>query len=195
MQVQPVDHTPEIEPLRFRTGAKMLARLGSEQLRDDITAVTELVKNAYDADATKVVLELRDTVEGQRLLIEDDGASMTREDLDSKWAFLATENKIREDRSPIFKRRRLGQKGRWAVRDGITPNPGLSLKSFSPATRISRERAWQESRPRAQMLRPREAQDGTQVHLRVWRPAAKSTSANRARCAGPRARREWPESC
>lgn len=97
--------------LRFRTGAAILTRLGSEQLRDEITALMELVKNAYDADATLVVLELRDTEEGQRLLIQDNGSGMTLEDLNSNWAFLATENKLRADRSPVFQRRRLGQKG------------------------------------------------------------------------------------
>ncbi len=40
--------------LRFRTGAAMPARLGAEQLKDEITAVIELVKNAYDADASLV---------------------------------------------------------------------------------------------------------------------------------------------
>lgn len=97
--------------LRFRTGAAMLARLGSEQLKDEITAVIELVKNAYDADATTVRVELRNTEEGQSLRIKDNGTGMTEEDLHSKWAFLATENKLREDRSPQFRRKRLGQKG------------------------------------------------------------------------------------
>ncbi len=99
------------EMLRFRTGAAMLARLGSEQLRDEITAVIELVKNAYDADATSVRVELRGTEEGQALRIQDDGTGMTEDDLHSKWAFLATENKLREDRSPLSRRKRLGQKG------------------------------------------------------------------------------------
>ena len=36
---------------------------------------------------------------------------MTSEDLRDKWAWLATENKLREDRSPAFRRPRLGQKG------------------------------------------------------------------------------------
>ena len=97
--------------LRFRTGAAMLARLGSEQLKDEITAVIELVKNAYDADATTVRVELRDTDDGQSLRIQDNGTGMTEEDLHSKWAFLATENKLQEDRSPQFRRKRLGQKG------------------------------------------------------------------------------------
>jgi len=97
--------------LRFRTGAAMLARLGSEQLKDELTAVIELVKNAYDADATQVRFQIEDASDGQRLIIEDDGAGMSIEELHSKWAFLATENKVQEDRSPQFQRRRLGQKG------------------------------------------------------------------------------------
>lgn len=99
------------DSLRFRTGAAMLTRLGSEQLKDEITAVIELVKNSYDADATCVLLELRNVDGKQRIIIQDDGTGMSREDLHSKWAFLATENKVTEDRSRVFRRKRLGQKG------------------------------------------------------------------------------------
>jgi hypothetical protein len=97
--------------IRFRTGAAMPARLGAEQLKDEITAVIELVKNAYDADASRVVVELRDGEAGQSMTIQDDGTGMGVEDLGQKWAWLATENKIRDGRSPTLKRRRLGQKG------------------------------------------------------------------------------------
>lgn len=100
-----------LTPLRFRTGAAMLPRLGSEQLRDEITAVMELVKNAYDADADTVEVEIRQIQGGQMLIVQDNGTGMTSEELHSKWAFLATENKVREERSPGFQRRRLGQKG------------------------------------------------------------------------------------
>src|SRR6266704_5010455 len=102
---------PIEDSLRFRTGAAMLSRLGSEQLKDEITAVIELVKNSYDADATSVLLELRNVNAEQRLVIQDDGTGMSRDDLHAKWAFLATENKVTEDRSRVFLRKRLGQKG------------------------------------------------------------------------------------
>src|SRR5438874_396520 len=97
--------------LRFRTGAAMPARLGAEQLRDETTAVIELVKNAYDADATVVTVEFSESNGEQRLEIQDNGIGMTPDDLNSKWMWLATENKVREDRSPMLRRRRLGQKG------------------------------------------------------------------------------------
>jgi anti-sigma regulatory factor (Ser/Thr protein kinase) len=97
--------------LRFRTGAAMPSRLGSQQLRDEFTAVLELVKNSYDADATEVRVEFRDVEGNTQLLIQDNGSGMTLDDLHTKWAWLATENKLREDRSPIHSRPRLGQKG------------------------------------------------------------------------------------
>jgi len=101
----------DIKNLMFRTGAGILSRLGSQQLKDEITAAIELVKNAYDADATAVRIEFIEVERKKRLRIQDDGSGMTYEDLHNKWAFLATENKLQESRSPIFKRRRLGQKG------------------------------------------------------------------------------------
>jgi len=97
--------------LRFRTGAAMPSRLGSEQLRDDVTAVIELVKNAYDADARHVTVEFVELEGQQSIRVQDDGTGMTLDDLHSKWAFLATENKVHEERSRINRRRRLGQKG------------------------------------------------------------------------------------
>ena len=51
---QPNDRISQTESIRFRTGAGMPSRLGSQQLRDETTAVLELVKNLYDADATTV---------------------------------------------------------------------------------------------------------------------------------------------
>lgn len=97
--------------LHFRTGAALIARLGSQQLKDPFTAVIELVKNAYDADATVVTVEIREADGAQAIRVQDDGTGMTLDDLRNKWAYLATENKIREDRSPLYRRRRLGQKG------------------------------------------------------------------------------------
>jgi hypothetical protein len=119
--------------LKFRTGGAMLSRLGSEQLKDDITAVLELVKNSYDADATEVKVELRIIDSEMRLNIHDNGTGMTLEDLQNKWAWLATENKIKESRSPLFKRRRLGQKlGKLLVlRTSVTGNNRVKQIKFN----------------------------------------------------------------
>lgn len=105
------DQVDDVMVLRFRTGAAMPARLGAEQLKDEITAMIELVKNAYDADASHVLVEFRDGEAGQTITIQDNGSGMGLGDLQGKWAWLATENKIRDERSPRLMRRRLGQKG------------------------------------------------------------------------------------
>ena len=97
--------------LRWGVRGSIISRLGSEQLKDEITAVMELVKNAYDADAKFVKIEFIDSAGEKEIKIQDDGSGMTIEDLKTNWAFLATENKLREPRSPLLKRRRLGQKG------------------------------------------------------------------------------------
>ena len=44
--------------LPFKPRARMLLLLGEQLIRDPGIAVFELVKNAYDADATQVTVEL-----------------------------------------------------------------------------------------------------------------------------------------
>lgn len=71
---QPNDRISQTESIRFRTGAGMPSRLGSQQLRDETTAVLELVKNSYDADATTVRISFKEA-DGESILnIEDDGS-------------------------------------------------------------------------------------------------------------------------
>lgn len=49
------------ENVRFFTDASLIQRLGRELVVKQETAVSELVKNAFDADATKVVLTFINT--------------------------------------------------------------------------------------------------------------------------------------
>ena len=44
------------EQLSFETDAAIIARLGQELVAKQETALAELVKNAFDADATDVVV-------------------------------------------------------------------------------------------------------------------------------------------
>jgi len=72
--------TPSIrtEALPFKPRARMLVLLGDQLIRDAGIAVFELVKNAYDADATKVVVTLSHIYDHARggITIEDDGCGM-----------------------------------------------------------------------------------------------------------------------
>lgn len=99
-------------PVSFSTSAAAIHRLGSELIRDSQTAFFELIKNSYDADATRVDVTFKHAESSSgEILIRDDGSGMNHDDIASKWARVAGENKVVEPCSPLHKRRRLGAKG------------------------------------------------------------------------------------
>ena len=68
--------------VRFSVDAGVIDRLGNELASRQETAVSELVKNSYDADATYVKLTFINSNEtGGTLVIEDSGVGMTKEQL------------------------------------------------------------------------------------------------------------------
>lgn len=98
--------------VRFSTDATIVSRLGRELVAKQETALAELVKNAYDADATKVTLTFRDAYEALGTLeIADNGHGMTRDDLISAFMRLSTDEKLRNPTSPMYGRDRAGEKG------------------------------------------------------------------------------------
>lgn len=104
--------------IRFSVDAGLIDRLGSELVARQETAVSELVKNAYDADATKVNIRFEDSdTIGGTLYIEDNGTGMTREQLINGFMRISSTSKIHNPLSDNFKRKRAGQKGigRFAV--------------------------------------------------------------------------------
>lgn len=104
--------------IRFSIDAGIIDRLGTELVARQETAVSELVKNAYDADAKEVVLTFVNTNEiGGSLNIEDDGDGMTREELINGFMRISSTSKIHNPYSRHYRRKRAGQKGigRFAV--------------------------------------------------------------------------------
>jgi signal transduction histidine kinase len=98
--------------LSFAVDARHIQQLGLELVENQITAVTELVKNAYDADATVVVVRgygthRRDGV----LLVVDDGLGMTLDDVSLGWMRLSSDGKERSPISDTYRRTRAGRKG------------------------------------------------------------------------------------
>lgn len=111
-----VDSDPD--NVRFSVDAGHIRRLGEQLVGRQETAVSELIKNAYDADATKVSLSFRKHAEkGGVLIIEDDGNGMIDDVIRSAWMRISTDSKQVEPVSPRFGRVRAGQKGigRFAV--------------------------------------------------------------------------------
>lgn len=104
--------------IRFSVDAGVIDRLGSELVARQETAVSELVKNAYDADATKVNIKFENSDEiGGTLYIEDNGTGMNREQLINGFMRISSSSKIHNPFSEVYKRKRSGQKGigRFAV--------------------------------------------------------------------------------
>ena len=85
--------------------------LGRENVSSSIVALLELVKNAYDADASRVTVRFRRaSAEDGSIVIEDDGEGMDLEELRGKWMVISTDNKLQE---PLTGRGRVkvGEKG------------------------------------------------------------------------------------
>lgn len=83
---------------RFDISAAVVRQLGEELVSDEITALVELVKNAYDADASyaSVTVDTDATdAEGRlgSLVIEDDGFGMDREDISRGWLTISLSSK------------------------------------------------------------------------------------------------------
>ena len=63
--------------IAFRPRARLLKLIGEELISDDVVAVSELVKNAHDADAASVTVTFRGvTGPGGQIEVRDDGCGM-----------------------------------------------------------------------------------------------------------------------
>ena len=100
------------EHVRFSIDGGLIDRLGNELVARQETAVSELVKNCYDADATHVTLTFRNTDSiGGELLIEDNGTGMTEQQLRDGFMRISSSEKIKNPVSVIYHRKRAGKKG------------------------------------------------------------------------------------
>ncbi len=97
--------------LHFKVDARILSQLGEELVANRTTALAELVKNAYDADATRVTVHFIDPARGGTLEIRDDGEGMDLVTIRDHWMRLSTGNKDRNPISPRYQRIRGGKKG------------------------------------------------------------------------------------
>jgi len=98
----------------FKAKAHLLKLLGDELIGDDRLAIFELVKNAYDADATKVDVLLDLNSKSPKIIVRDYfGQGMTKDEILNKWMEIGTDSKRKKNRqrTPIFKRMPLGEKG------------------------------------------------------------------------------------
>lgn len=78
----------------FTVEARVAIQLGRESISSSLVAISELVKNAYDADAEIVEISFKGLGTQQPILtISDDGDGMNKEHLLSKWMRIGTTHK------------------------------------------------------------------------------------------------------
>lgn len=121
-----------IDKPHFDITATVVRQLGEELVSDEITALIELAKNAYDADAdyVNVVIDTNDVLENENLyfskatgfeptrgyiIIEDNGIGMGKDEIEKGWLTISFSEKRRmraEGRlTPKKRRTPLGYKG------------------------------------------------------------------------------------
>ncbi|QQS30683.1 MAG: sensor histidine kinase [Sphingobacteriales bacterium] len=107
--------------LKWRFDVSTFRLLGQQLISDRITALFELVKNCYDANAQEVHIEFYNVgslSENSKIIIRDDGVGMTLEDVQNKWMVIGTNSKRTQLYADDTRQRRvIGEKGigRFAV--------------------------------------------------------------------------------
>ena len=95
------------QKIPFTVDAELLRELGERLVGRQYIALAELVKNSYDADATKVEIRIGD----DSIEVSDNGHGMTYDDFANRWMRVGSTHKVAEMRSPEFKRPLTGSKG------------------------------------------------------------------------------------
>lgn len=100
-----------MKKIQFKTNSRHISQLGRELVTDFVTALVELIKNSYDADAygVKIILDKPNTPQSKIILI-DTGTGMTQEDFENKWMVIGTNNKVTAPYTPKG-RKKAGKKG------------------------------------------------------------------------------------
>lgn len=97
----------------FDFSARVTLQLGRESISSSTVAISELLKNSYDADAENIHVDfyLRQSPAVSTLIIKDDGAGMDPDSLLNNWLRIGTNNKVITERSVDKKRVLTGAKG------------------------------------------------------------------------------------
>jgi len=120
--------------IALRPRARLLKLIGEELISDEVVAVSELVKNAHDADAVTVTIAFHGVTrpEGE-IQVRDDGMGMNLDTVLGRWMEPAASTKTGKGRQVTrLGRRVLGEKGvgRFAA-DKLAQN--LEIVSRCPA--------------------------------------------------------------
>lgn len=103
--------TIEEAETQFTTDSQLLSELGERLISSEYIALSELVKNSYDADATQVNIWVVEKGEERFLYLKDNGNGMSKEQFLSDWMKVGTRAKLKNKRSASYSRNITGSKG------------------------------------------------------------------------------------
>lgn len=84
-----------METLHFKTNVQIKSIIGKDLINDDNIALLELIKNSFDANATKVEVKFNNIkdIQNSSILIMDDGCGMDFTELQDRWLNIAYSTK------------------------------------------------------------------------------------------------------
>jgi len=103
----------DISTYNIKASSHIITLLGDELIGSNSLALFELVKNSYDADASKVSITFNNLLNGDgSIIIEDNGQGMLPEIVKNAWLVIGTDYKRKEIKVSSHKKRTsLGNKG------------------------------------------------------------------------------------
>lgn len=93
--------------VKFTVASSLLSELGERLVGAPHIALAELVKNAYDADATETIIR----IQHDRIEVIDNGHGMNFTEFNDFWMRVGTTHKFEKRTSPELKRPMTGSKG------------------------------------------------------------------------------------
>lgn len=105
------------DKFEFKPRARLLAQLGEQLIKNEHIAVVELIKNAYDADATICKIELDQFMDRENgsITIVDNGNGMNLDIVKNAWLEPGSDSKLDDNKkpkvSPVYNRLPIGEKG------------------------------------------------------------------------------------
>lgn len=80
-----------MEKMKYKISSRATILLGRESVSKVESALIELIKNTYDADATMCYILF--DVENDSIFLIDDGSGMTKKIIEDNWMMIGTDNK------------------------------------------------------------------------------------------------------
>jgi signal transduction histidine kinase len=107
----------------FRVSPEVLGPLGAEQLQDPALAILELIKNAWDADATRVAVSVDQKELPGSITVVDNGHGMRQTEFEDRWLVIGASHKRGEQKSeglrPLIGEKGLGRLASFALGSSI----------------------------------------------------------------------------